>query len=97
MERSESGKRQFSPRTQAWISLIGFLVAVVVAGTLPVLPQLVVLFTAGLGFGVFRLLQRCPSCEKRVARTTINLGVGTLPIYMPLPPKNCEHCGHDLR
>jgi hypothetical protein len=97
MENSGPQRKQLSPRTQAWVGLIGFLVAVVVAGTLPVGPQLVVLFAAGLGFGVFRLLQRCPSCEKRVARTTIKLGAGTLPIYMPLPPKKCEHCGHDLR
>ncbi len=82
-----------SPRRRAWVGILLLLAAVAFAGTLPVLPQLAVLVSAGLGFGVYRLRQTCPSCGTSVARSP----VGALRIYTPLPPKECRGCGRDLR
>jgi len=85
-----------APRKQAWIALVALIAAIVVGSWLPLGPALAIWFVSGISFGVFRLLQRCPACRTRVAWQRIDIFGFRVRVHTLLPPKRCEHCGHDL-
>ena len=47
--------------------------------------------------GVLLLQIRCPRCHSRLLVRSARFGGVRLPYSVPILPKNCPHCGLDLR
>jgi len=96
MEKVETTKRRFSPRKQSWIAVtVPYVVFVIAVAFLPIHLALIPVAIAGLGAGVFRMLQKCPVCGASLARVPIDVFGVRVPIYTPLTSRRCPN-GHAL-
>jgi len=71
------------------------LVAVLLAGSLPVGPGLLVVLGAIVGFVLLRARQRCPSCGASLLTRRV-AWLGDVTVYTPFAPRACPNCGHEL-
>lgn len=74
---------------------VPYVVFAIAVTLLPIQLSLIPVAVAGLGAGVFRMLQKCPICGVSLARAPIDfLGI-RMHVYTPLAPRECAN-GHRL-
>jgi hypothetical protein len=72
---------------------VAIAINVLAINLMPIIYAAPVWVVSFIGFGIFRLLQRCPSCEASLAQRRIRIGKAEYWVFSLFPPSECPHCG----